>query len=256
MASRPRALLIHSGGLSSRQWRRLAETLAPTHAVLAPDLLGYGTAGAWAAGAPFHFRQDVERLAGMLLADDGTVDVVGHSYGGLLALKLALAHPPAVRSLSLYEPVAFGILDARADADALAELERVAHRYVPDADGADDAWLEHFVDWWNGAGTWAGLPAAMRAGFHAVSWKLYQEVTSLRADRTDAATFGTIAAPTLLLGGALTPLPARRVLQRLASALPHATLHELPGVGHMGPVSHPALVNDAIVAHVRAAWDR
>lgn len=242
---RPLALLLHSGGFTSRQWRKLAEQLAPTHAVLAPDLLGYGD-DPWPPPRPFHFRYDVERLAGLL---DRPADVVGHSYGGLLGLQLALARPERVRSLALYEPVAFGIL-GEADADARAQLALPAYR--ADAAGADEAWLEAFVDWWNGAGAWAQLPEATRARFRAVAWKLSQEVASLVADTTDRARYATIAAPTLLLGGARTPQAERRTLERLAEALPRARLEVLPDMGHMGPITHAEVVNAAIAAHLAA----
>lgn len=240
---RPLALLIHSGGFTSRQWRRLAQRLAPTHEVLAPDLIGYG-AEPWPPGEPFHFQQDVERLAGML---DRAADVVGHSYGGLLGLQLALARPERVRSLALYEPVAFGVLGP-ADAEARAQLALPA--YHADAAGVDERWLEAFVDWWNGAGTWAALPEPTRAGFRAVAWKVSQEVASLSADTTDRARYGTITAPTLLLGGGRTPLTERRTLERLAEALPHVQLEVFPDMGHMGPITHADAVGAAIAAHV------
>ena len=69
------------------------------------------------------------------------------------ALKLALAHPALVRSLAVYEPVAFGVLDEpSADDDAArADLARLDLRY----DG--ERWLAAFVDWWSGTGAWAGL---------------------------------------------------------------------------------------------------
>jgi pimeloyl-ACP methyl ester carboxylesterase len=240
---RPLALLIHSGGFTSRQWRRLAQRLAPTHDVLAPDLIGYA-GEPWPPGKPFHFRQDVERLAGML---DRPADVVGHSYGGLLGLQLALAEPGRVRSLALYEPVAFGILGA-ADADARAGFALPA--YHADAAGVDEAWLEGFVDWWNSAGTWAALAEPTRAGFRAVAWKLYQEVASLSADTTDRARYATITVPTLLLGGERTTLTERRTLERLAEALPNARLEVFPEMGHMGAITHADVVGAAIAAHL------
>ena len=244
--SRPLALLIHSGGFTSRQWRKLAQQLAPTHDVLAPDLIGYGS-DPWPPGKPFHFRQDVERLAGML---DRPADLVGHSYGGLLALQLALARPDLARSLALYEPVAFGIL-GEADADARAQL--ALPDYHADAAGVDENWLSTFVDWWSGPGAWAALAEVTRAGFRAVAWKLYQEVATLQADTTNRERYGMITAPTLLMGGGRTTMSERRTLERLAEALPRARLEIFPDMGHMGPITHADVVNAAIAAHVTAS---
>jgi pimeloyl-ACP methyl ester carboxylesterase len=241
---RPLALLIHSGGLTSRQWRKLAQQLSATHDVLAPDLLGYGEP--WPAPKPFHFRLDVDRLITLL---DRPADLVGHSYGGLLALQIALAAPHLVHRLALYEPVAFGVLtDAPGDAEARATL--ALPTYHPDASGLDEAWLSGFVEWWNGPGAWAALAEPTRAGFRAVGWKVSQEVATLIADTTSPATYATITAPTLLLGGARTPQTERQTLARLAETMPSATLTLFPGMGHMGPITHADAVNTAILAHL------
>jgi pimeloyl-ACP methyl ester carboxylesterase len=244
--SRPFALLIHSGGFTSRQWRKLAQRLAPTHDVLAPDLIGYG-AEPWPPGVPFHFRQDIDHLLTNL---DRPADLVGHSYGGLLALQLALVRPDLVRTIAVYEPVAFGILGPDDDAERAA---LVLPTYHPDAAGVDEAWLTAFVDWWNGPGAWAALAEPTKAGFRAVAWKVYQEVASLSADTTDRARYATITAPTLLLGGARTPITERLTLERLAQFLPHARLELFPDMGHMGPITHADIVNAAIAAHLAPA---
>lgn len=236
-------LLIHSGGFTSRQWRRLAELLAPRHRVIAPDLLGYG-ASRWPTGAPFHFRQDLELLAALL---DEPAHVVGHSYGGLLALQLALARPDAVRRIAVYEPVTFGLLDEPADAAARATIDRLG-AYQPDAAGVDEAWLEAFVDWWQGAGAWRGLAPATQQAFRDVGWKMSQEVASLSSDRTDRARYATIAAPTLILAGERTQPAELHVVRKLARTLPHATLQIFPDLGHMGPITHAPSVNAAIAA--------
>jgi pimeloyl-ACP methyl ester carboxylesterase len=179
------------------------------------------------------------------------VHLVGHSYGGFLALQLALSRPERVRSIAVYDPVAFGVLDEIEDADARRALGLVKRTWEPDASGADEAWLRAFVEWWNGPGAWERLAEETRASFRAVGWKLFQEVTTLADDRTDRATYATISAPTLLLGGGTSPLTERRVVERLGAVLPHGTVRFFPGVGHMGPISHAPLINDAIAAHLQ-----
>ena len=245
MTTPSQVLLVHSGGFTSRQWRRLAEQLVPRYRVRAPDLIGYGPER-WLVGKPFHFRQDVEALANLL---DEPTHVVGHSYGGFVALQLALAAPERVRSLAVYEPVAFGILDEPEDASARAAIGQL-RAYEPDARGTDERWLEAFVDWWNGPGAWRTLAEPTRQAFRDVGWKLSEEVASLVADRTDRAGYAKVTQPTLLLGGDRTQPAERRTLAKLAATLPDARLVTFPELGHMGPITHPAEINAAIAAHI------
>ncbi|MBV8759586.1 MAG: alpha/beta hydrolase [Deltaproteobacteria bacterium] len=236
--ARPLALLIHSGGFGGRQWRKLAELLAPTHDVLAPDLIGYGEP--WPAGKPFHFRQDVERLAAML---DRPADVVGHSYGGFLALQLALARPDLVDRLAVYDPVAFTVLTPEERVRGFAGIK--AQYELP----LDEAWLAAFVDWWNGPGAWAKLPEPTREAFRKVGWKCSEEVATLMADyETD---YSRVRAPTLVLGGGKSPEAERLTVERLARVIPHAELQMFEDLGHMGPIVAAERVNAAIALSLR-----
>jgi pimeloyl-ACP methyl ester carboxylesterase len=234
------ALLVHSGGFSGRQWRKLGELLAPTHEVLAPDLLGYGV-NPWPAPRPFHFRQDVEYLADLLRGQ--RADVVGHSYGGFLALQLALAHPELVDRIAVFDPVGFNVLTAD---ERAAGFSGIRDRYEPDADGVDEAWLASFVDWWNGPSSWETLAPVTQAAFRAVSWKLSQEVSSLMADRE--SDYARIAAPTTILGAGKSPAAERQTVARLAEVIPGARLELFPDLGHMGPITAADRVNPVIAA--------
>jgi pimeloyl-ACP methyl ester carboxylesterase len=245
-------LLIHSGGFTSRQWRRLIERLVPRFHAVAPDLLGYGTSGRWPDGEPFHFRQDLDYLESLLDRDLGSAHLVGHSYGGFLALQLALRRPDLVRSIAAYEPVAFGILDDVEDADARAGLALVKRQWEPGDGGVDEAWLRAFVEWWNGPGAWDRLNEETRAAFRATGWKVFNEVMTLAGDRTSRSAYATISIPALILGGELSPLAERRVVEKLGAALPRAIARIFAGVGHMAPISHAPMVNDAILRHLEA----
>ncbi|MEJ7732175.1 MAG: alpha/beta hydrolase [Polyangiaceae bacterium] len=248
-----RVIALHSGGMSGRQWRRLSERLEGGHRILLPDFLGSGENPPWSDDADFHWGMDADVVEEILLADDGRAHLVGHSYGGLIAVTVAQRHPEAVRSLVVYDPVAMGIVHAAGDAEAIADLARTDVRTVDDAHGGGEAWLTAFVDWWNGPGAWTSLPAPTRDAFLRVGRKVYYEVRSLLSDRTPAGAYARVTAPALVLSGERSPLAARRVGALLAAAMPHGRQQTIAGAGHMGPITHAGEVNEAIAAHIAAA---
>ncbi len=247
-------VLLHSGGMSSRQWRSLAERLAPAHRLLAPDFLGSGKNPPWPDEVPFHFDLDVAAIARVLDGLDAPAHVVGHSYGGLVALTVARHHGHRVRSLSVYDPVAFGVLRDPPDEAGLADLARAGSQpvFTDETLGGSEAWMTAFVDYWNGPGAWSSLPATSREQFLRVGRKVFREVMSLMSDATGAAAYAGVTAPALIMGGERSPVAARRVTEVLAGALPDARREVIAGAGHMGPLTHGAVVDGLIAAHIAA----
>ena len=78
-----------------------------------------------------------------------------------------------------------------------------------------------------------------------------REVRALCFDPTPAAAYRGLTAPTLILAGDQSPVAERRVCEVLADVIPGAELVVLPGLGHMGPLVRPDLVNPRIAAHLR-----
>lgn len=248
-------IFLHSGGMSSRQWRRFAEELRPTHPVLTPDFLGCGDNPPWPPNRAFDFSEDADAIEQLVRSLESPVHLVGHSYGGLIALTVAKRLPERVRSLAVYDPVAFGVLYTPEDAVGLANLAEASRNtaFLDERTGGSAAWYELFIDYWNGPGAWRTLPSATQEAFLRVGRKVFYEVLSLSADRTPASAYATITAPTLLLGGGASPAAALRVVSILGQALPNATVKVFEGAGHMGPLTHGPIVNEAIQNHIETA---
>ena len=248
-------VLLHSTGMTSRQWKRLAERLAPTHRVFLPDLLGYGASSSWPRDRPFHFSLDVVGLESLIDSIDEPVHLVGHSYGGFVGIVAALHRRAKIASLSLVEPVAFGVLHGRDDdADTLASMRSMPFgaAVMPHEPDAAERWLTWFVDFWNGPGAFAALPERMRGSVLATVDVCYGEVVSLLSDRTPANVWATIEARSLLIRGELSPAPARRVASILAETLPKGSLQDIAGAGHMSPLTHADDVAARIATHIDA----
>ncbi len=246
----PPVVLLHSGGLSGGQWRRLTESLRASYRVLVPDFLGMGQSAPWPAGAPFHFNLDVDLAEAVLARAGGPAHVIGHSYGGLIALHLARRAPGQIRSLGLCEPVVFSVLPP--GDEGRAEVDRVVAEGMPEdaALGGTEPWLRGFIDYWSGAGAWSRLPPTQREAFVRVGGKLYLEVASLEGDTTPASAFAAVTAPTLLLSGSASTRAANRVCEVLAEAMPHVQHEVLPGATHMAPLVEAQRGNATVLRHL------
>src|SRR5262249_46195094 len=167
MTTRQRTIALHCSGAGPGQWNGLAEALGAGHEVLAPEHYGCGSRGPWSGEHAFTLvAEGVEALA-LIDASDDKVHLVGHSYGGGVALEVALARPDRIASIALYEPSAFHLLPQLGGAaiEGHAEIVAVAQRVSKSiAIGDCRGGIAAFVDYWNGSGAWAAIrPAAQQA---------------------------------------------------------------------------------------------
>ena len=241
--SSPAVLFAHSTGMGSIQWVRAARTLAPRRCVM-PDFLGYGASSA-APGRRKDWRVDLEALVQLACAQDAPVTVVGHSYGGFLALQLARHHPERVARVVVHEPVLWGTLRSGGDATVVETFEALVAR-MRAVERGGEAWLEGFVDFWNGPGMWAKLPSSRADQWRRDGAHIAAEVHGLIDDTTPHTTWSSLQMPVLLTVGENTASIESHVCDVLQGVLPNGTRRQVPG-GHMAPLTNGRSWLDAVV---------
>lgn len=244
----PTVVMLHSSLSSSGQWRDLIRRLRGSAQCLTMDLYGYGETPipALENTQPFTLWQEVALLEALLEQEkiQGTVRLVGHSYGAAVALAFAQKHPDRVERLVLFEPVCFSILES--GHAGLKDLESVLHVF-DDASTASDSTEQarRFIEYWNGPGAFDAMPERLQLLFTHQVKKVDLDFQALMHPTFTAEALAPLADRLTLLHGEHTRASARALIEQLKHWLPEARVVSTPG-GHMAPLTDEAAVNTQI----------
>jgi pimeloyl-ACP methyl ester carboxylesterase len=251
-AARPTVICLHSSASTARQWQALADRLDRSCRVVAPDLSGHGEGPAWHADDGDILAADARLVLALARESAGAVHLVGHSWGGAVALRAVRAEPRLFASVAAYEPVLFRLLRERGERRAPGAIVASMGRALRADLRAGQRLLaaRRFVDFWNGPGSFASLPAmrqqAVAARMHAVT----AHFASLWNDEAKLADYARLGMPVRLYAGARTHAATRLIVELLGSVLPRASVRTMTAMGHMGPLTHPNTVAQAVAAFV------
>jgi pimeloyl-ACP methyl ester carboxylesterase len=246
-------IALHCSGAGAGQWRRLGETLGKSCDLIAPEHFGCESVGHWTGEHGFTLADEAARTIALIDAAGRKVHLIGHSYGGGVALHVALVRPGRIATLTLYEPSAFHLLKSFGDDGraALVEINAVANKMREGVISGDHRGAAAvFVDYWSGRGAWNAQRPELQAA--VVRWmpKAPLDFAALFAEPTPPGAYARLTCPVLIIRGEHAPAPTRLIAEMLPSLVPTARLKVVAGAGHMGPLTHATEVNALIVQHI------
>lgn len=248
----PDVVLLHAGGSSGAQWRKAAAILEDRFRLLMPDFIGFGGTDSWPGPGDLSHGDQASLVASLVEARCvKPVHLVGHSYGGAVAVRLALVRPDMLARMVLIEPVLTPLLNQAGQSEIFEEYRRMAEAFLENGrTGNDEAAWRGFIDYRNGAGTWARLSEDARARFRGGTRQGMDAFVSNLGNKTTLADCRSIEVPTLVLCGENTTEPDRQVTKILDREMPDTVYRIVEGAEHMSPLTHPDAVAAMIRAHV------
>lgn len=232
-------LALHCTMAHSGAWRGLAANL-PEATIMATDMLNHGRSPDWDGQGDFQ-QSMVEACLPLL---EEPMDVVGHSFGATVALRLALSRPEKVRSLTIIEPVYFAVAQLDRPELVAEEQEQAAPFHEAVLAGEHEKAARIFNKGWGGdAGPgWDDLPEQTRAAMARGVQIVPHCAPSIIQDRHGIMHPGVLESltmPSLMLRGATSEEIIGVVNDGLARRLPNADNQVIAGAGHMLPITHP-----------------
>ncbi len=246
-------LALHCSLAHSGAWAGLAQRLSGV-TVTAPDQIGHGRGRDWDGVADLHGDVTRDSIAvAEALANGAPIDLIGHSFGGTVALRVALERPDLVRSLTLVEPVIFAAAKSAEDpaygpfrAHHLEFADLVRRNMRPQA-----AAMFHGI--WGTGDAFADLPAKTQSYMIDRIHLIVAQNPVLLDDAAGLLRYmglESLGIPTVLIDGALSPLIINAVQSELMRRLPMASRLTVPGAGHMVSITHVDIVAKAVQAHL------
>jgi pimeloyl-ACP methyl ester carboxylesterase len=257
-AAGPAIVLVHGSWVSHHGWDMVVPALADRFRVVAYDRRGHSESERPSGQGSVH--EDVADLAALIQELDlAPAWVVGNSFGGSIALRLAGERPDLLRGVAAHEPPLFALLADDPDlAPALAEVAgrigAVANRIAAgDHAGAAEQFVETVA---LGPGAWAGVPDEVRPSLIANAPSFLDEVNDPDQLSIDLGRVASFAGPVLLSTGGQSPPTFAPVVARIAAAIPTAEVVRFPDAGHIPHVTHPEAYLDALSGFIARHADR
>lgn len=227
----PRVLALHGWARSHRDF---AAVLAEPQAIdsLALDLPGFGAAppppAAWGSA------DYAEAILPVLAETQTPVVVLGHSFGGRVAVRLAARHPEAVGALVLT-----GVPLLRSSGPRRPRRRYRAARFLHRAGLLKASRMEDLRQRY-GSTDYRAAQGVMRDVL----------VRTVNEDYDDA--LAHLRCPVALVWGSDDDVAPVAVAQAVAARLPSATVLEVPSAGHLTPLTAPGALRDAVVRSLAA----
>ena len=238
--------LAHSGSLAA-----LGDALSDQVTMLAYDLPSHGKSQDWDGTGNLH---DLATQMGRDVLTE-PMDLIGHSFGATVALRLAIEQPDLVRSLTMIEPVYF--------AAALRDDPETVRAALSNNRDFDEAWEQGdtygaaraFNRIWGDGSKWddfsdrARTYMADRIHFVAGSAAFLEHDS---ANLLSENKFRHASMPALLIEGAKSMPIANVINTSIARRLPDVSRVSIANAGHMAPLTHP----EDVAVKIRAILDR
>ncbi len=253
----PAVLLVPGSCSTGAAWRAVQTHLDERFNCVTTSLPGYGGVAERRPEADPSIAHVAEGIETVASAVTGPIHLVGHSFGGLVALAVAVRRKVPLASLTMIEPPAVTILTRdTSDTIHLQAFDRLRNEYAHAFSTGEPEAIGKMVDFYGGHGTFALWPERARQYAVETTEVNLRDWQSAYGFDLTPATLAAMNCSTLVIRGGKSHPAMQRVTMRLAEYIAGARLVTVEAAAHFMITTHAADVATIIARHVDTSQDR
>ncbi|MBU2643741.1 alpha/beta hydrolase [bacterium] len=247
-------VLLHGGGSNGAQWKGISNIMQKGWRLFTMDQYGHGGTDQW-PGLPENRTYDAEAslVRGVINYIGKPVHLVGHSFGGSIALRLAVNDSHKLRSLTLIEPNGHSVFIGSGEDPKSAFVGVNSKRFLELVhEGKPELAMQEYMDTYSAHGTWKSMPTEVKTQYLINIDNFISGMHCNLSEPTTPDDCRNIGLTTLVMYGDKSQAYYRRLSELLIQLLPNAKMEVLPGAAHMSPLTHPERIASKLAAHLKS----
>jgi pimeloyl-ACP methyl ester carboxylesterase len=253
----PTVVLLPGSCATGAAWRPVMEALEARGGrfrCVTTSLLGYGGTAERRTAADPSIAHEAEAVEAVIRRAGGPVHLVGHSFGGLVGVAVALRKAAPLASLTVLEAPAMELLrESGEDAGHYRAFRDMNATYFAAFERGEAGAIASMIDFYGGAGTYASWPARVRAYAEETAAVNILDWASAYAFPLSTAALAAIDVPTLVAWGGASHPAARCANALLGRSIPGAHTGAVDGAAHFMIATHAGEVAGLVAAHIAGA---
>jgi pimeloyl-ACP methyl ester carboxylesterase len=246
----PTIVLVPGSCSTGAAWRPVMAAWGGRFRCVTTSLLGYGGTAERRSSRDPSIWHEVDIVESVIRKAGGPVHLVGHSFGGLVAIAVALRNRVPLASLTVIEAPAAELLRDNGDRQHYRAFRQMTDGYFAAFAGGDVEAIATMIDFYSGAGTFASWPPNVRAYALETTAVNILDWASAYGFPLSAAALASIDIPVLVLWGQLSHPPVQRANALLAACIMGAVSIEIKAAAHFMIATHANNVSRLIAEHV------
>ncbi len=241
VTDQPPLIFIHGSFANAGSWKKIIEKLNPKYECHTVNLPGHG-----GMEDPDDFNdptleteiEAVKSFVAESVNPQRGIHIVGHSYGCVVAMGIALTGILPVKKLTLFETVDVTVLQTFGKDEMFETVMKFVNSYEKSFEQNKSNACSMVIDFWGGPGSFSVIPEHIQQKMATMTENNIRHWNLIKNSRKEIEDYKNLDVPIAIVYGSKSNKVAKTISMTLHENLPKSSLHEIEGASHFMITSH------------------